>query len=78
MLLRAIDGWLHPYGVACLAGVCFTMSLFIGSLSFVDPALMNQVRMGELAGSFVSVVLGYAALMIAPSARHEAAPATAS
>ncbi|MGY3439186.1 MULTISPECIES: Na+/H+ antiporter NhaA [unclassified Marinovum] len=59
--------WLHIYGLACLAGVGFTMSLFIGSLSFNDPALMNQVRLGVLSGSLVSGVLGYGALMLAAS-----------
>ncbi|SEQ24981.1 Na+/H+ antiporter NhaA [Thalassovita taeanensis] len=58
-------GWLHIYGVACLAGVGFTMSLFIGSLSFGDPALMNQVRLGVLCGSIVSGLMGYGALMLA-------------
>ncbi|MFY0622101.1 MAG: Na+/H+ antiporter NhaA [Pelagimonas sp.] len=57
--------WLHIYGVACLAGIGFTMSLFIGSLSFADAELMNQVRLGVLSGSIISGVLGYAALMIA-------------
>ena len=57
--------WLHIYGVACLAGIGFTMSLFIGSLSFDDPTLMNQVRVGVLAGSIASAVLGFAALKIA-------------
>ena len=59
---------LHIYGVACLAGVGFTMSLFVGGLSFEDPALMNQVRLGVLSGSVVSGIMGYAALMMAPSA----------
>jgi NhaA family Na+:H+ antiporter len=57
--------WKHIYGVACLAGIGFTMSLFIGSLSFEDPAMVNQVRLGVLSGSAVSAVLGYAALMLA-------------
>lgn len=57
--------WLHIYGIACLAGIGFTMSLFIGSLSFSEAALMNQVRLGVLAGSAVSAVLGYVALTIA-------------
>jgi NhaA family Na+:H+ antiporter len=57
--------WLHIYGVACLAGIGFTMSLFIGSLSFNDPALINQVRVGVLAGSVASAILGFAALKIA-------------
>lgn len=59
--------WLHIYGVACLAGVGFTMSLFIGGLSFEDPAMMNQVRMGVLSGSIISGILGYVALMLASS-----------
>lgn len=60
-------GWLHIYGIACLAGVGFTMSLFIGSLSFSNPALMNQVRMGVLSGSLISAILGYTALRLAAS-----------
>lgn len=56
---------LHIYGIACLAGVGFTMSLFIGGLSFADAALMNQVRLGVLSGSIISGILGYTALMLA-------------
>ena len=40
---------MHIYGIACLAGVGFTMSLFIGGLSFDDPAMMNQVRLGVMS-----------------------------
>ncbi|MGB1208694.1 MAG: Na+/H+ antiporter NhaA [Paracoccaceae bacterium] len=68
--------WLHIYGVACLAGIGFTMSLFIGSLSFDDPDLMNQVRLGVLSGSIVSGLLGYAALMLSASASQPKAHAT--
>ncbi|MEP5153871.1 Na+/H+ antiporter NhaA [Planktotalea sp.] len=57
--------WLHIYGIACLAGVGFTMSLFIGGLSFADAATMNQVRLGVLTGSIISGILGYCALKIA-------------
>ena len=57
--------WLHIYGLACLAGIGFTMSLFIGSLSYADAALVNQVRLGVLSGSAVSAILGFAALWIA-------------
>lgn len=56
---------LHIYGISCLAGVGFTMSLFIGGLSFEDAALMNEVRLGVLSGSVVSGVMGYVALMLA-------------
>jgi NhaA family Na+:H+ antiporter len=56
---------LHIYGIACLAGVGFTMSLFIGGLSFADADMMNQVRLGVLSGSILSGILGYTALMLA-------------
>ncbi len=69
--------WLHIYGVACLAGIGFTMSLFIGSLSFADAELMNQVRLGVLSGSIISGVLGYAALMIAAQPKADDASAEA-
>ncbi|MEM6824465.1 MAG: Na+/H+ antiporter NhaA [Pseudomonadota bacterium] len=64
--------WMQLYGIACLAGIGFTMSLFIGSLSFQDPAMMNAVRLGVLSGSAVSALLGYAALMLSVrGAPHE-------
>lgn len=70
--------WLHIYGVACLAGIGFTMSLFIGSLSFEDPAMMNQVRLGVLSGSILSALLGYGTLILASRrANAEADEATA-
>ena len=70
--------WAHIYGLACLAGIGFTMSLFIGSLSFADPELMNAVRVGVLSGSLVSGVVGFAILRFSGSASEDlAAPAVA-
>lgn len=51
--------WVHIYGTGCLAGIGFTMSLFIGTLAFSDPDLVNQVRLGVLMGSFASAVWGF-------------------
>lgn len=45
-------------GVACIAGVGFTMSLFIGALAFGDPALATPVKLGVYVGSVVSALLG--------------------
>lgn len=59
--------WLHLYGVACLTGIGFTMSLFIGSLAFEDATLMNAVRLGVLSGSGLSALAGIIALSIAAS-----------
>ncbi|PYF10239.1 sodium/proton antiporter (NhaA family) [Rhodobacter viridis] len=58
--------WLQLYGIAALAGIGFTMSLFIGSLNFETDAQMNAVRLGVLAGSLVSALVGYAVLRLAP------------
>jgi Na+:H+ antiporter, NhaA family len=58
--------WRQMAGVACLAGIGFTMSLFIGSLAFEQPTITVDVRVGVLAGSIVSTVLGLALLLSAP------------
>ena len=63
--------WMHIYGIACLAGIGFTMSLFIGSLSFSDQSLMNEVRLGVLSGSIVSALLGLAVLFAAGQEKVE-------
>jgi NhaA family Na+:H+ antiporter len=58
--------WRGLYGVAILDGIGFTMSLFIGTLAFPDPAHETQVRLGVLAGSLASAVAGYLLLRSAP------------
>ncbi|MHA6289171.1 Na+/H+ antiporter NhaA [Maricaulis sp. CAU 1757] len=57
--------WLHLYGLSCLTGVGFTMSLFIGGLAFADPDLMERVRLGVLVGSALATGLAIGALMLA-------------
>ena len=54
--------WLKLYGVSQLAGIGFTMSLFIGTLAFSDPAFQSAVRIGVLGGTIISIVLGMSAL----------------
>jgi Na+:H+ antiporter, NhaA family len=54
--------WLQVYGTAALGGIGFTMSLFIGSLAFPEPTNALAVRVGVLAGSLASGLLGYAVL----------------
>jgi len=51
--------WPQVYGVSVLAGIGFTMSLFIGTLAFSDPANAAALRVGVLAGSIASATFGY-------------------
>jgi len=50
--------WRHVAGTGCLTGIGFTMSLFIGGLAFDTPEAINAIRMGVLAGSMMSGLLG--------------------
>ncbi|MDB5905258.1 MAG: nhaA [Betaproteobacteria bacterium] len=62
--------WQHFYGTALLTGIGFTMSLFIGTLAFDDPALANSVRIGVLGGSVLSALAGALVLGLARPVRH--------
>jgi len=59
----------HIIGAALLAGIGFTMSIFISELAFVwDGRLVEEAKMGILAASLVSGLAGYAWLRwVAPS-----------
>ena len=50
------------WGVSVLGGLGFTMSLFINSLAYTDPAFIDAAKMGVLIGSLVAGVLGYVVL----------------
>ncbi|MBQ0744933.1 MAG: Na+/H+ antiporter NhaA [Marinobacter sp.] len=54
--------WWHLYGVAVLAGIGFTMSLFIAGLAFDAPAALTVARQGVLLASAVAALLGGAVL----------------
>ena len=57
-------GWLHVLGIGSLAGIGFTVSLFIAGLAYPeDPALETAARLGILGGSAVAAVLGTAILL---------------
>ena len=58
--------WAQVYGASLLAGVGFTMSLFIGTLAFDGPEYASAVRVGVLSGSFVCGLLGYIVMRFAP------------
>jgi NhaA family Na+:H+ antiporter len=59
-LARLPEGvtWMQLYGVSLLAGIGFTMSLFIGTLAFTTPEHAVAVRIGVLSGSLISALAG--------------------
>jgi NhaA family Na+:H+ antiporter len=56
--------WTQIYGASCLAGIGFTMSLFVTDLAFDDEALINAAKLGILTASLLSAAIGFAALWI--------------
>jgi len=61
--------WLQYYGVSLLCGIGFTMSLFLGTLSFEkvpnSHTYLAEVRLGVIVGSLVSGVCGAIVLLFA-------------
>ena len=63
------SSWAQIWGMSVLCGIGFTMSLFIGALAFPRyPLLVEEAKLGVLAGSLISAVLGYLILRLARSA----------
>jgi Na+:H+ antiporter, NhaA family len=51
--------WKNLYGAGILAGIGFTMSLFIAGLAFNNPALLDLSKIGILTGSIISGIVGF-------------------
>jgi NhaA family Na+:H+ antiporter len=62
--------WTQLYAVAALCGIGFTMSLFINNLAFNSALLQDETKIGVLAGSVLSALLGW--LLFALSRRRTA------
>jgi Na+:H+ antiporter, NhaA family len=54
--------WRALYGAAWLAGIGFTMSLFIAALAFDEPGLLTAAKVGILGGSVISGLGGWLVL----------------
>jgi len=63
-------GFRHIYGAGLLAGVGFTMGLFVTALAFDVAALAASARLAILIGSTLSAVVGLAVLRFAQG-KHE-------
>jgi len=51
--------WTQIIGVGILAGIGFTMSLFIANLAFTDVTLINQFKIGIFIASFLAGTIGF-------------------
>jgi Na+:H+ antiporter, NhaA family len=60
-------GWRHVYGVTWLAGIGFTMSLFITDLAFSDGSLVDAAKFGILVASLIAGLVGWTILRTATS-----------
>ncbi|MBK0020389.1 Na+/H+ antiporter NhaA [Brucella pseudogrignonensis] len=54
--------WGQIYGVSLLCGIGFTMSIFIGLLSYQSELLQAETKIGVLTGSALSAICGYVLL----------------
>ncbi len=61
--------WRQLWGGAALAGIGFTMSIFIASLAFGDSPELELAKLAILIGSFVSAVFGVLLLRYTPAGR---------
>jgi NhaA family Na+:H+ antiporter len=63
-------GWGHIAGTGLLAGVGFTVSIFVTNLAFSDPQQILVAKLSIFAASFVAAVIGLAVLRISKSPKH--------
>ena len=59
-------GWRHMTGTGMLAGVGFTVALFIAELAYTDQATIDLAKIGIFLGSIIAGILGYLVLRSVP------------
>jgi NhaA family Na+:H+ antiporter len=64
-------GWWQFFSASCLAGIGFTIALFITSAAFEDPSLQEVAKLAILLASVLSSVLGWALLSISNPELHK-------
>jgi len=55
--------WKHVFGLGLLAGIGFTMSIFIALLSFNDPIFNIEAKFSILVASILAGVTGFVFLL---------------
>ena len=54
--------WPHIWGVSMLAGIGFTMSIFISELAYADSFMIDQAKIAIFMASILSGIMGYVTL----------------
>ena len=63
------SSWLDLHGIALLAGIGFTMSLFVSSLAFADSNIVISAKLAILTGSTISALAGVSVLFVSYRAK---------
>ncbi|MCX2575006.1 Na+/H+ antiporter NhaA [Pedobacter sandarakinus] len=69
-------GWKHIVGLGMLAGIGFTMSIFIALLSFNDLLFVSEAKFAILTASVLSGVIGFVFLKSVPAKDEQGLPST--
>jgi NhaA family Na+:H+ antiporter len=62
--------WMHVLGVGLLAGIGFTMSIFIAILSFADPSYISEAKLSILITSLLAGIIGFVILRLQYKSGH--------
>jgi NhaA family Na+:H+ antiporter len=62
--------WRHLGGVSALAGIGFTVSIFIAGLAFEDPLANDAAKVGILVASLLAGAVGAAVLLTGGRSSH--------
>jgi NhaA family Na+:H+ antiporter len=62
------ESWTKLFGVSVIAGIGFTVAIFIAALAFPDfPRLLTEAKLGIILGSLAAGVIGAVILVATPS-----------
>jgi NhaA family Na+:H+ antiporter len=67
--------WHHIGAAAAVAGIGFTVSIFIASLAFSDERLVDEAKIGVLAGSVLATLLAAGILRLSRRSQIQSTPA---
>ena len=62
-------GWRHLIGTAFLAGIGFTMALFISGLAFAGTHFEREAQLAIVIGSLLAAAVGIAVLLTTKAAQ---------